>query len=195
MPAKSSTLCTAIYARAGTHHQDADIQLRELRQYAQMRGFNVVGEFVDYESGSKEDRAQLNRMMDLARKRSIDCVLVWKFDRFARSSTHLIIALEEFGNLGIHFISQTENIDTPSPLGQAMHTIIAAVAQFERELIRERVRAGIQKARAQGKPHGRPATKAGTVKEMRRLRQQGWSLRKVTRQLGVSPQTVKNHAG
>ena len=108
--------------------------------------------------------------MDDARKRLIDRVLVWRFDRFARSTKHLLLALEEFRSLGVQFISYQENIDTSSPLGQAIFTIVAAVAQLERDLIRERVRAGLRDARAKGKKFGRPRAKidAARVAELRR---------------------------
>jgi len=116
-----------------------------------------VREYVDVgESGAKDSRPRLNELMAAARKRQIDAVLVWRFDRFARSTKHLLLALEEFRSLGIQFVSYQENIDTSSPLGQALFTIVSAVAQLERDLIRERVNAGIRNARASGKHIGRP---------------------------------------
>jgi DNA invertase Pin-like site-specific DNA recombinase len=120
-------------------------------------------------------------------------VLVWKFDRFARSTKHLIDALEEFKHLGVDFISMTEQIDTSSPMGKAMFTVISAIAEFERSLISERVRAGIAKSRAQGKPHGRPRTDPQTIKKIKRLRRQGQSLNQIARKIGVSHQTVANY--
>jgi DNA invertase Pin-like site-specific DNA recombinase len=123
--------------------------------------------------------------MDDARKRRFDVVLVWRFDRFARSTKRLILALEEFRNLGIDFISYQENIDTSSPLGGAIFTIISAVAQLEKDIISERARAGLRRARERGKRLGRPPVKADRNKALR-LRSEGWSLRKIARHLGLS---------
>src|ERR1039458_6913682 len=142
----------AIYARVSTKDQSCEMQLRDLRSYCASRGFSHVCEYLDIgESGTKDSRPELNRLMDHARKRQIDAVLVWRFDTFARSTKHLLLALEEFRSKGIQFISYQENMDTGSPLGQALFTIVAAVAQLERDLIRERVNAGIRHARACGK--------------------------------------------
>src|SRR5882757_11131804 len=121
------------------------------------RGFDLVREYVDVgQSGAKDSRPELNILMGDARKRQFDAIVVWRFDRFARSTKHLLMALEEFRFLGIQFISYQENMDTSSPLGQALFTIVSAVAQLERDLIRERVTAGIRNARANGKQLGRP---------------------------------------
>src|SRR6516162_5881977 len=147
----------AIYARVSTKDQNCDLQLRDLRVYCAARGFSVQREYVDVgESGAKDSRPQLNELMAAARKRLFDAVVVWRFDRFARSTKHLLLALEEFRSLGIQFTSYSENIDTTSPLGQALFTIVSAVAQLERDLIRERVSAGIRNARAKGRKFGRP---------------------------------------
>lgn len=149
----------AIYARVSTNEQSPELQLRDLRQYTMARGLSAT-EYVDSGfSGAKQSRPALDRLMDDARKRRFDCVLVWRFDRFARSTKHLLLALEEFRSLGIQFISYQENIDTTSPLGQALFTIVSAVAQLERDLIRGRVRAGLRNARAKGKRFGRRALK------------------------------------
>jgi len=128
------------------------------------------------------------------RSRKVDMILVWKFDRFARSTKQLIDALEEFRHLGVDFISITEQIDTSSPMGKAMFTVISAIAEFERSLISERVRAGIAKARANGKRHGRPTIGAQTIETIRQLRRQGQSLNQIATQLGISHQTVANYA-
>jgi len=117
-----------IYARVSTKDQSCELQLRDLRTYCAARGFSVVREYVDVgESGAKDSRPQLNELMAAARKRQLDAVLVWRFDRFARSTKHLLLALEEFRSLGVQFISYQENIDTSSPLGQALFTIVSAV--------------------------------------------------------------------
>ena len=184
---------TAIYARVSTLDQDPGLQLRELRSYAQSRGLNVAHEFIDKVSGTKDERPELNRLWQAVKARKVDIVLVWKFERFARSTKQLIDALEEFRHFGIDFISLTEQIDTSSPMGKAMFTIISAIAEFERSLISERVRAGIAKSRAQGKPHGRAPIDQETVKKIRELRAQNLSIREIARQLGVGKGTVTNY--
>src|SRR6202453_3604534 len=147
----------AIYARVSTGDQSCQIQVRDLRAYCIARGFELVREFVDVgQSGAKDSRPELNKLMDDARKRQFDAIVVWRFDRFARSTKHLLTALEEFRSLGIQFISYQENIDTSSALGQALFTIVSPVSQLERDLIRERVTAAMRNARANGKKLGRP---------------------------------------
>lgn len=132
--------------------------------------------------------------MDDARKRKFDAIVVWKFDRFARSTKHLLAALEEFRSLGIQFVSYQENMDTSSPLGQALFTIVSAVAQLERDLIRERVSAGIRNAQANGKRLGRP-TCAVDRDRILQLRMEGQSLRQVAASLGVGYGTVRSRLG
>ena len=132
----------AIYARVSTQDQDPQMQLRELRAYAKHRAFTIAHEFIDHVSGATSERPELSKLWQTARARKIDTVLVWKFDRFARSTKQLIDALEEFRHLGVDFISITEQIDTSSPMGKAMFTVISAIAEFERSLISERVRSG-----------------------------------------------------
>src|ERR1700684_4427559 len=131
---------TAIYARVSTKDQSCELQIRDLRAYCAARGFDLVREYIDVgQSGAKDSRPELNKLMDDACERQFDAIIVWRFDRFARSTKHLLTALEEFRSLGIQFISFQENIDTSSALGQAMFTIVSAVAQLERDIIRERV--------------------------------------------------------
>jgi len=181
----------AIYARVSTKDQNCELQLRDLRAFCTARSFSIIGEFVDVgESGAKDSRPQLNELLAAARKRRLDAVLVWRFDRFARSTKHLLLSLEEFRSLGIQFISYQENIDTSSPLGQALFTIVSAVAQLERDLIRERVSAGIRNARACGKQLGRPR-RIVNQDEILRLRSQGASLRHIAEKLGVGYGTVR----
>lgn len=181
----------AIYARVSTKDQSCELQLRDLRAYCAARGFSVQREYVDVgESGAKYSRPQLNDLMATARKRLFDAVVVWRFDRFARSTKHLLLALEEFRALGIQFSSYQENIDTSSPLGQALFTIVSAVAQLERDLIRERVSAGVRNARAKGKEFGRPR-RVVNQDELRRLRLEGASLRQIAATLGVGYGTVR----
>src|ERR1700681_884682 len=173
-----------IYARVSTKDQSCELQIRDLRAYCLARGFELVGEYVDVgQSGAKDSRPELNKLMDDARKRQFDAIIVWRFDRFARSTKHLLSALEEFRSLGIQFISYQENVDTSTPLGQALFTIVSAVAQLERDLIRERVSAGIRNARANGKRLGRP--KSGVDHErILELKAQGQSLQELLRPSG-----------
>src|SRR6266478_163652 len=181
-----------IYARVSTKDQSCELQVRDLRTYCTARGFDLVREYVDVgQSGAKDSRPELNKLMDDARKRQFDAIVVWRFDRFARSTKHLLSALEEFRSLGIQFISYQENIDTSSALGQALFTIVSAVAQLERDLIRERVSAGIRNARANGKKLGRPKTTVDGDRILE-LKAQGHSLRKIASELKIGYGTVRS---
>lgn len=163
---------TALYMRVSTGHQKSDLQIDALQAYAARAGLEIVSQYVDLAtSGRKENRPQLQALMKAARNRDYACVLVWKFDRFARSVSHLIKALEEFNHLGIRFISVQDQVDTNSPMGKAMFTIIAAMAELESSLISERVKAGMQAAKARGKRVGRPATPARLVRKIEHLAQ------------------------
>src|SRR5580692_7796874 len=173
------------YARVSTKDQSCEMQMRDLRAYCAARGFTIIREYIDIgQSGAKDSRPQLNELMADARKRKFDSILVWRFDRFARSTKHLLLSLEEFRSLGIQFVSYQENIDTSSPLGQALFTIVSAVAQLERDLIRERVNAGIRHARACGKQLGRPH-RIVSQDELVRLKREGHSLREIAKRLRV----------
>src|SRR3954465_7901614 len=147
----------ALYLRVSTLEQKPDLQYDGLRGYAARAGLEVVQDYCDVAaSGRKEGRPQLNALMAAARRREIDCVLVWKFDRFARSTRHLLAALEEFDHLGVRFISVQDQVDTSSPMGRAMFTLIGAMAELESSLISERVTAGMRAAQARGRHRGRP---------------------------------------
>ena len=181
----------ALYARVSTKNsQDPETQLLALREYAQARRLEVFSEYVDVGiSGSKDSRPALNQLMEDARRRKFDAVLVARFDRFARSTRHLVLALEEFNALGVDFISLNESIDTSTPMGKMVFTVIAAVAELERSNIRERVVMGLQRARAQGRQLGRP--RAITCEDqLLQLCEQGLSSRQIAKQLGLSPSTV-----
>jgi len=182
---------TAIYGRVSTLDQSTESQLLDLRRYVRERGWNIFKEYVDEGiSGTKDSRPALNKLMNHAKKRKFDVVLVWRFDRFARSTKHLILALEEFRNLGIDFISYQENIDTSSPLGSAIFTIISAVGQLERDIIAERVKAGLRRAKENGKTLGRPRGTALDVEMIHRLRSEGLSLKQIATALNTSKTTV-----
>ncbi len=181
----------AVYARVSTTDQSTESQLLDLRRYVRERGWDIFREFVDEGiSGTKDSRPALNELMNDAKKRRFDVVLVWRFDRFARSTKHLILALEEFKNLGIDFVSYQENIDTSSPLGSAIFTIISAVAQLERDIIAERVKAGLRRARENGKKLGRPRV-AVDVTKIAALRDEGHSWAKISRELGIGKGTAQ----
>jgi DNA invertase Pin-like site-specific DNA recombinase len=177
----------AIYARISTanHGQDVTLQTRELEQFAGARGWSVAGVYVDQGvSGSKDSRPELNRLMADAHRRRFDIVCVWRFDRFARSVSHLLRALETFKALGIDFVSFSEQMDTSTPAGKMVFTVLAAVAELERSLIVERVRAGLRNARAKGKRLGRPRL-AVDASRIGRLRAQGLSWATIATELGV----------
>jgi DNA invertase Pin-like site-specific DNA recombinase len=186
----------AIYARVSTvdGKQDPETQLCQLREYAERRGFPVAHEYVDHASGVKNDRGQYRAMLEAARRRQFDVLLVWRYDRFARSLRELVNALAEFEGLGIDFVSYNEGADTTTPQGKLLFGIMASLAEFERSLIAERVKAGMQRAKAQGKHTGRPALPSLTrtrIEEL--LRQQPpLSLRAIARAAGISVQTVAN---
>jgi DNA invertase Pin-like site-specific DNA recombinase len=161
---------TALYLRVSTPDQKPDLQYDGLCVYAAHAGLEVVRDYCDVAvSGRREGRPQLKALMAAARNHEIDCVLVWKFDRFARSTRHLLAALEEFDHLGVRFISVQDQIDTDSPMGRAMFTIIGAMAELESSLISERVVAGMKAAEARGRHLGRPPVAARTVSEIEAL--------------------------
>ena len=173
-----------IYARVSTSDQHSDMQLAELRDYAGRRGWSIAAEYVDEGvSGTKSSRPQLDKLLADARRRKFDLVMVWRFDRFARSTSHLLSALEEFRGLGIDFISLNEAIDTSTPMGKMVFTVLGAVAELERSIIIERVRAGLARARAKGKRLGRPTGSRTDVESVGRLLGRGMSIRQVARQL------------
>jgi DNA invertase Pin-like site-specific DNA recombinase len=162
-----------IYARVSTvgAGQDPGMQLMELREYCKRRGWEVAGEYVDAGiSGAVDSRPQLNCLMDDAHHRVIDVVVVWKFDRFARSVSHLLRALETFRGLGIEFVSLTEQVDTSSPMGKMIFTVLGSVGELERSLCVERVKCGMRNARAKGKQIGRPPLRRFSRTEMEQVR-------------------------
>ena len=159
------------------------MQLRELREYCQRRGWEIGREYVDVGiSGAKEKRPELDKLLADAHRRHFDAVVVWKFDRFARSVSHLLRALEDFRSLGIEFVSLSEQVDTSTPTGKMVFTVLGAVAELERSLIAERVRAGLRNAKAKGKKLGRPR-KVSDPSKIGRLRAEGASWRAVGREL------------
>jgi DNA invertase Pin-like site-specific DNA recombinase len=164
--------------------QDAEVQLRELREYVAARGWLIAEVYTDTVTGSKESRPGLNRLMTDAGRRSFDVVVVWRFDRFARSVSHLLRALEQFQALGVDFVSLTESVDTSTPTGKMIFTVLGAVAELERSLIVERVKAGLRNARAKGKRLGRPPIFV-SQNRIDALRESGASWRTIAKEVGV----------
>jgi len=182
----------AIYTRVSTNDQSVQMQSFDLKGYCQQRGFEVYKEYSDQGvSGTKDKRPALDELMDDARKKKFDAVLCWRFDRIARSTKHLITALEEFRHLNIDFISYQENIDTSSPLGKAMFTIVSAIAELERNILLERVRAGLKRAKENGAILGRPRRLDLDIKKLQEMRnKEKLSLREIAKRVKASPATV-----
>src|SRR6516164_695822 len=177
------TTRVAIYARVSTPEgkgQSPEMQLLELREYCERRGWTVAGEYVDRMTGAKDRRPELDRLTADAHRRRFDVVAVWKFDRFARSVSHLLRALDTFRVLGIEFVSLSESLDTATPAGRMVFTVLGAVAELERSLIAERVRAGLRNARAKGRKLGRPSV-AVDLTTIQKLRAQGNSFAAISR--------------
>jgi DNA invertase Pin-like site-specific DNA recombinase len=184
----------AIYARVSTANngQDPTMQTRELKEYIERRGWKLAsdGEYIDIGiSGTKEKRPELDRLMSDAHRRRFDCVVVWKFDRFARSVSHLLRALETFKAQGIEFVSFSEQMDTSTPAGKMVFTVLGAVAELERSLIVERVKAGLRNARAKGKCLGRPK-RIVDARQLAGLRAQGFGWKKISREMGIGVGTL-----
>lgn len=183
-----------IYSRVSTLHQDAEMQTRELREFASHRGWNVTAEYVDRgQSGAKESRPELNRLMADAHQCRFDAVLVWKIDRFGRSLKHLVNAISDLEAYNVAFVSLRDNIDLSTASGRLMFQVIAAMAEFERSLIKERVRAGLKNAATKGHFPGRP--KANRTKDkdaglIRKLRSDGQSYSEIADELGRSKADV-----
>jgi DNA invertase Pin-like site-specific DNA recombinase len=182
-----------LYARVSTKNngQDPETQLMALREYAAHRGFEIVDSYVDVGiSGAKDRRPQLDRLMADARRRRFDAVLVARFDRFARSTKHLVLALEEFSALGIDFISLNESIDTSTAMGKMVFVVLAGVAELERSIIKERIQAGVDRARRQGKRFGRPAVIVDREK-VAAMKASGQSIKSIAKESGIARATVR----
>jgi DNA invertase Pin-like site-specific DNA recombinase len=186
----------ALYARVSTHNgQDPETQLQPLRQMAEQRDWKIVGEYVDHGvSGSKEDRPSLNKMMTRVRRGGVDAVAVWKFDRFARSVSHLLTALEEFKLHGVDFISITESVDSSTAMGKMIFVVVAAMAAFELDLARERIKAGVHRAQSEGKHCGRPRRQID-LRAAKELLGLGHSMRQVSQMLTIPRSTLRRKFG
>lgn len=189
-------LRAALYARVSStdDRQNPETQLRLLRDYAERRGFSVADEYVDQATGRSEDRPEYQRLMKDARGRRVDVVLVWRYDRFARSTQALIRALKEFQVLGVDFISYQEPVDTTTPQGEMVLGLLASLAQFESSLISERVKAGMQRAKEEGTHVGRPPISEDTQQGIRELKEGGDSINQISKRIGVAYGTAGNYA-
>jgi DNA invertase Pin-like site-specific DNA recombinase len=181
----------ALYARCSTSDQSVDLQLDSLRDYATARSFEVMDEYLDEGvSGAKARRPALDRLLEDAHRRQFDAVLVWKLDRLGRSLSHLIRVVDQLGSLGVDLVSLGDpGLDTTGPSGRLLFHVMGAVAEFERDLIRERVRAGMQAAKKRGRRIGRPKTVLPRA-ELVSLTEQGLSNSAIARRLNVSRPTL-----
>jgi len=189
-PARS--IRAGLYARVSTSRdQDPQMQLHDLRRVADQRGWEVVGEYVDIgQSGAKDRRPELNRLTKDISRGKVDLVACWRFDRFARSVRHLVTALDEFRARGVDFVSLHDGIDTSTPAGRFTFHVIAAVAELERELIRERTKAGLAAAKRRGAAIGRPRVPVD-VGEAMRLKQRGLTVARIAKRMGCSASTIR----
>ena len=188
----------AIYVRVSTSEQDTDLQETELRQYVESRGWDCVVYRDKAQSGAKNDRPALNQMLNDMRRRRFDVVVVWKLDRLAKSLKQLLTIGEECRSLAVDLVSLRQNIDTTLPAGRLTFQILGAVAEFERELLRERVKAGMAQARRTGKHVGRPALRkfqTTDIDRMRELRSNGTSVRKLAKDFATTQWMVARITG
>jgi len=189
----AASLRVALYARVSTAHngQDPKVQLRNLREDCQRRDWTIHREYIDVGiSGAKEQRPELDRLLTDAHHRRFDAVVVWRFDRFARSVSHLLRALETFCVLGIEFVSLSEQVETSTPTGKMVFTVLGAVAELERSLIAERVKAAMRHAKAKGTRLGRPKAAVDATR-VATLRARGASWRDICDQLDLSKGTAQ----
>jgi len=180
----------ALYCRVSTIDQHPETQRNELRQFAANKGFQVVGEYIDHGyCGARARRPELDHMMEDARRHRFDVLLVWSCDRLARSTKHLLQTIDELNGMGVQFLSQREAIDTEGPLGRAILVIVSAIAELERCLIVERVRAGMRRARLEGRQIGRARLDVNR-QQVIADRRSGMSLTQVARKHGISRASV-----
>jgi DNA invertase Pin-like site-specific DNA recombinase len=180
-----------LYARVSTTDQQTiPLQVRALREYAARRGWAIALQVKEVGSGASQ-RELREKLLDAARRREIDVVLVWRLDRWGRSVADLLATLQELDHLGVGFVSLTEALDLTTPSGRAMAALLAVFAEFEREILRERVRAGLAHARLNGKRLGRPETVARYAAEIRKLHHSGVSKSEIARRLQVGRTSVR----
>jgi putative DNA-invertase from lambdoid prophage Rac len=184
------TMKAALYSRVSTHDQQTlPLQQKAMRQYARKRGWTITQQIKEVGSGAKT-RPLREELLKAARRREVDVIIVWRLDRWGRSLADLVTTLKELSDLGVGFVSLTEAIDLTTPSGRALAGMLAVFAEFERDILRERVKAGIAQAREQGKPHGRPATAAKQATEVKRLFKSGLSKSAIARHLKIGRTSV-----
>ena len=181
----------SIYARVSTRDQHPENQVSQLVQYANDRGLNIIKVYEEKASGTNNDRKEFQRLLDDVRKRKTSAVLIWKLDRLARSTRELLNCLEEFRTLGVELMSYTENIDTTTPAGKALFSMVAVFAEFENDIRSERIKAGMENARAKGRQLGRPRISEELIERIRYLKSQGYSDGAIMRSTGLARNTVK----
>ena len=186
---KTATTRAVVYSRVSTSDQDAQMQVDELKQAAKNRGWEITGEYTDTISGSLEGPERRQMMQD-AMLGKFDVVMVWRFDRFARSAKDLLLALDQLNDLGIRFVSIKEALDSTSISGRLVMTVLGAVADMEKSVIRERIVAGIERRRRQGKPIGRPEREVDVERALQLL-SEGRSQRSVAMALRVPRSTLR----
>jgi putative DNA-invertase from lambdoid prophage Rac len=184
-------LRAGLYARVSTQDQQTiPMQTRALREYATRRGWTITLQVKEIGSGASQ-RERREQLLEAARRREIDLVLVWRLDRWGRSVTDLLATLQELEHLGVGFVSLTEALDLTSPAGRAMAALLAVFAEFEREILRERVRAGLAHARQNGQRLGRPLTAAVHADQVRKLYRAGTSKSEIARRLQIGRTSVR----
>jgi putative DNA-invertase from lambdoid prophage Rac len=180
-----------VYARVSTNDQQTlPMQSRAMREYAARRGWTIAVNVREIGSGAAKREAR-EKLLEAARRREIDVVLVWRLDRWGRSVTDLLATLQELEHLGVGFVSLTEALDLTTPAGRAMAGLLAIFAEFEREILRERTRAGLAQARLNGKQLGRPATAATHAVAIRKLHRAGLSKSEIARRLQIGRTSVR----
>lgn len=185
------TMKVGLYARVSTHDQQTlPMQLSAMREYVERRGWKVVIEVSEIGSGAKE-REKREDLIRSARRRQIDAIVVWRLDRWGRSLVDLVTTLGELGELEVGFVSLTEALDLTTPTGRAMAGLSAVFAEFERDILRERVKAGIAQARAEGKPHGRPRTASLLREQVEAMHEAGMSKSEIARRLSIGRTSVR----
>lgn len=180
----------AIYTRVSTSEQSCDLQIRELREFAERRGWNVIAVFEEKMSGTTANRPQLKQLQKLVAERKIDVVLTWKLDRLFRSLRDLLSVLQDWSDLGVEMVSLRDNIDLTTSTGRLLMQIVGAFGEFEAALVRERVRAGVENARKKGVKLGRPILQLD-ISKVRDLRSKGLAIRAIARELGISVGSVQ----
>jgi DNA invertase Pin-like site-specific DNA recombinase len=180
-----------LYARVSTHDQQTlPLQMRAMREYAAKRGWTIAAQIKEVGSGASE-RELRESLLTAARRRDIDAVLVWRLDRWGRSLVDLVVTLKELSELGVGFVSLTEALDLTTPTGRAMAGLLSVFAEFEHEILRERIRAGIAEARLKGKRFGRPLTAAKKSGQIRKLYRAGVSKAEIARRLDIGRTSVR----